>query len=103
MELSLLQAILLGLYYWFAVWYMGYSVLFVFTGPLFTAMICGFVLGDVSTAMKIGATIQPMFLAFTAAGGTAVWDETAATISAAAPSRWSAVCRLKVLLPSPCR
>ena len=80
MELSLLQAILLGLYYWFAVWYMGYSVLFVFTGPLFTAMICGFVLGDVSTAMKIGATIQPMFLAFTAAGGTAVWDETAATI-----------------------
>lgn len=27
MELSLLQAILLGLYYWFAVWYMGYSVL----------------------------------------------------------------------------
>ena len=54
MELSLLQAILLGLYYWFAVWYMGYSVLFVFTGPLFTAMICGFVLGDVSTAMKIG-------------------------------------------------
>ena len=102
MELSLLQAILLGLYYWFAVWYMGYSVLFVFTGPLFTAMICGFVLGDVSTAMKIGATIQPMFLAFTAAGGTAVWDETAATIGAA-PSRWSAACRLKVLLPSPCR
>ena len=80
MELSLLQAILLGLYYWFAVWYMGYSVLFVFTGPLFTAMICGFVLGDVSTAMKIGATIQPMFLAFTGAGGTVVWDQAAATL-----------------------
>ena len=43
-------------------------------------MICGFVLGDVSTAMKIGATIQPMFLAFTGAGGTVVWDETAATM-----------------------
>lgn len=35
MELSLLQAILLGLYYWFAVWYMGYSVLFVFTGRVY--------------------------------------------------------------------
>ena len=102
MELSLLQAILLGLYYWFAVWYMGYSVLFVFTGPLFTAMICGFVLGDVSTAMKIGATIQPMFLAFTAAGGTAVWDETAATIGGCTITMVSGL-PVKVPLPSPCR
>ena len=30
--------------------------------------------------MKIAATIQPMFLAFTGAGGTVVWDETAATM-----------------------
>ena len=96
MELSLLQAILLGLYYWFAVWYMGYSVLFVFTGPLFTAMICGFVLGDVSTAMKIGATIQPM-------RAVLPFGMKLRPPSAAAPSRWSAACRLKVPLPSPCR
>lgn len=88
MELSLLQAILLGLYYWFAVWYMGYSVLFVFTGPLFTAMICGFVLGDVSTAMKIGATIQPMFLAFTAAA-VLPFGMKLRPPSQGAPSRWS--------------
>ncbi|MFR4251581.1 MAG: PTS system mannose/fructose/sorbose family transporter subunit IID [Christensenellales bacterium] len=80
MELSLMQALLLAAYYWFASWYMFYSVINVFLGPLFTGMICGLVLGDVPTAMKIAAVIQPMFLAFTGAGGTVVWDETAATL-----------------------
>ena len=80
MELSLMQALLLAAYYWFATWYMFYSIMNIFIGPLFTGLICGLVLGDVPTAMKIAAVIQPMFLAFTGAGGTTVWDETAATL-----------------------
>ena len=80
MELSLMQALLLAAYYWFAQWYMFYSVMNIFIGPLGTGLVCGLVLGDVPTAMKIAAVIQPMFLAFTGAGGTVVWDETAATL-----------------------
>ena len=80
MELSVLQAAILALYYWFAQWYIFYSAINVFLGPLCTGLFCGIVLGDIPTAMKIAATIQPMFLAFTGAGGTVVWDETAATM-----------------------
>ena len=80
MSVSVVQAIILALYYWFATWYIFYSAQGVFVGPLMTSLVCGIVLGDVPTALKIGATIQPMFLAFTGAGGTVVWDETAATI-----------------------
>ena len=80
MELSIMQALILAAYYWFAQWYIFYSAINVFLGPLCTGLVCGIVLGDVPTAMKIAATIQPMFLAFTGAGGTVVWDETAATI-----------------------
>ncbi|MBS6943543.1 MAG: PTS system mannose/fructose/sorbose family transporter subunit IID [Clostridiales bacterium] len=80
MELSVLQAAILALYYWFAQWYIFYSANNVFLGPLCTGLFCGIVLGDIPTAMKIAATIQPMFLAFTSAGGTVVWDETAATM-----------------------
>ena len=80
MELSVLQAAILALYYWFAQWSIFYSAINVFLGPLCTGLFCGIVLGDIPTAMKIAATIQPMFLAFTGAGGTVVWDETAATM-----------------------
>ena len=80
MELTVVQALILALYYWFATWYIFYSALNVFIGPLCTGLVCGLVLGDVPTAMKIAAVIQPMFLAFTGAGGTVVWDETAATM-----------------------
>ena len=75
-----MQAVILALYYWFAQWYIFYSAINVFLGPLCTGLVCGIVLGDIPTAMKIAAVIQPMFLAFTGAGGTVVWDETAATM-----------------------
>ena len=45
-----------------------------------TGLVVGIVLGDVTTAMKCAAVIKPMFLAFTGAGGTVVWDEPAATL-----------------------
>ena len=78
MELSIFQAAILAAYYWFAATRIVYSLIHILRGPLMTSLFCGIVLGDVPTAIMIGAMIQPMFLAFTAAGGTIVWDECAA-------------------------
>ena len=78
MELSIFQATILAAYYWFAATRIVYSLIHILRGPLMTSLFCGIVLGDVPTAIMIGAMIQPMFLAFTAAGGTIVWDECAA-------------------------
>ena len=78
MELSIFQAAVLAAYYWFAATRIVYSLIHILRGPLMTSLFCGIVLGDVPTAIMIGAMIQPMFLAFTAAGGTIVWDECAA-------------------------
>ena len=82
MQISVVQAILIGMYYWLTQFRMLYG--WSWSVPLFTGMVMGFILGDVATGCKIGAIIQPMFLAFTGAGGTVVWDQTAGTIGGAA-------------------
>jgi mannose/fructose/N-acetylgalactosamine-specific phosphotransferase system component IID/mannose/fructose/N-acetylgalactosamine-specific phosphotransferase system component IIC len=79
MELTVFQAVLIGFYYWFSQIRWGYGP--TWQRPLFAGMMCGFILGDLTTGIKIGAIIQPMFLAFTGAGGTIVWDQTAGTIA----------------------
>ncbi len=78
MHISVFQAILMGLYYWIAVSSIGYGVRYQI--PLVAGLVTGTILGDMATGCKIGAIIQPMFLAFTGAGGTVVWDQTAGTI-----------------------
>ena len=81
MSISVFQALLLALWYWITTWGIGYTWGCVFFGDaLFTGLIVGIVMGDVPTAMKCAAVIKPMFLAFTGAGGTVVWDEAAATL-----------------------
>ena len=80
MELTIVQSLLLALYYWVSKFGVIYSLSAIYQGPLTASLISGIILGDIPTAMKIGAAIQPMFLAFTGAGGTVVWDETAAAI-----------------------
>jgi PTS system mannose-specific IID component len=82
MQITVVQAALMGLFYWFSQirWIYGSSVM----RPLFAGMICGLVLGDLKTGVIIGAVIQPMFLAFTGGGGTVVWDQTAGTIAGCA-------------------
>ena len=81
MSISVFQALLLALWYWITTWSIGYTWGCVFFGDaLFTGLIVGIVMGDVPTAMKCAAVIKPMFLAFTGAGGTVVWDEAAATL-----------------------
>ena len=76
-----MQAVILALWYWVTTWYIGYTWgSATFGDALVTGLVVGIVLGDVPTAMKCAAVIKPMFLAFTGAGGTVVWDEAAATL-----------------------
>ena len=82
MHISTVQALLIGAYYWFAIIRWGYGTSFI--RPLVAGMFVGLILGDMTTGIKIGAVIQPMFLAFTGAGGTVVWDQTAGTIAGTA-------------------
>ncbi len=78
MQISVIQAFLLSVWYWFTISSMFYSSNI--NRPVILAPVVGLILGDVVTAIKIGAIIQPMFLAFTGAGGTVVWDPQAGTI-----------------------
>ena len=82
MQISILQALLIAIFYWMTQsrYFYGWS----WTVPLFAGMVMGVILGDVAKGCQIGAIIQPMFLAFTGAGGTVVWDQTAGTIGGAA-------------------
>ncbi len=82
MHITLVQAILLAFFYWISQVSAGYGV-WLGTAML-TGVVSGIILGDVSTGAMIGAVIQPMFLAFTGAGGTVVWDQTAGTIAGCA-------------------
>ncbi len=78
MHISVVQAVLLAFYYWLAVSSCGYGVRYAI--PMVAGAVSGAILGDLATGCKIGAVIQPMFLAFTGGGGTVVWDQTAGTI-----------------------
>jgi PTS system mannose-specific IID component len=82
MQISALQAILLGVYYWNANSNFGYGP--TWNRPLFAGMAAGLILGDMKTGIMIGAVIQPMFLAFTGGGGTVVWDPCAGTVAGVA-------------------
>ena len=84
MQISIVQAILIGIYYWFSQIRWLYGSMQGVMEPLFAGMIVGLILGDMQKGCQIGAIIQPMFLAFTGAGGTVVWDQTAGTIGGAA-------------------
>lgn len=76
------QAILIGMLYWFYACYtpgtgFAHSLFFY---PITGCLWVGWILGDIPTAMMVGAAIQPMYLAFSAAGGTVPTDKGAATI-----------------------
>lgn len=83
--MSLFQAILLGGLYWLA--YSGFgvhSLNLLVLQPLPVSLLVGLILGDVPTAMVVGATIQPMFLSQTQAGFVIATDTSAAGIMTAA-------------------
>ena len=81
--MTLLQAILLGILYWFGKAGVNQRVWTdVAQQPLTCSLFVGLILGDVPTAMIVGATIQPMFLAAINAGWAVANDVGAATRAA---------------------
>ena len=83
--MQLWQAIVLGGFYWFS--YMSvfvHSVNLLFYQPLTVCLLTGLVMGDVRTAMIVGATIQPLFLGQTQAGWVVTNDGAASGIFTAA-------------------
>ena len=79
--MHLWQAIILGGFYWFS--FLGvfdHSLNLLFYQPLTSALLVGLVMGDIPTAMIVGATIQPMFLGQTQAGWVITNDNAAAGI-----------------------
>ena len=78
--MNIWQAIIIGGLYWLSNLEMMYSFYWSIMDPLFMSGIVGLVLGDMSQGMIVGAYIQPMYLAFLGAGGTAAVDKAAAGI-----------------------
>ncbi len=81
-ELTFIRVFLMATFYWLSNLSWGYQT--AWARPVFVGMVYGLILGDIVTGTKIGAVIQPMFLAFTGAGGTRVWDPNAGTAMACA-------------------
>lgn len=79
-QLTILQCILLGGWYWCSTSHTIGILQDAYFGVMGAGFVCGLILGDMSTCMIVAAVIQPLFLAFVGAGGTVVWDEAAATI-----------------------
>ena len=63
---------------------MGYGATVIWNQPMCVVLWVGLILGDVPTAMKVGASVQPLYLAFTGAGGTVATDKCAAGLVPAA-------------------
>ncbi len=64
MQISAFQAILSGIYFWLAMGDLGFST--AWHRPLFAGMIAGLIMGDITTGIRVGAMIQPMYFAFNA-------------------------------------
>ncbi len=75
-------ALFTGLWYWFWGGAPGYTVHAVFKQPIVMAFPIGLILGDVPTAMKIGAAIEVIYVGMVAAGANIPADECLAGVIA---------------------
>ena len=82
--MTLTQAILLGCWYWLYTCSLGYGFLNFMQQTIFACLGAGLILGDVPTAMKVAAVVQPMYMAFMGAGGTVAVDQASAGLVSAA-------------------
>lgn len=78
--MTLLQAILLGGYYWIDSVSLGHALYTLTSQPLCSSFFVGLIMGDLTTAVIVGATIQTMYLAATSAGGNIPVDKCAAGV-----------------------
>lgn len=83
--MTLFQAILLGAIYWINTSEVFVPFTYNFTNsPLVVSFFVGLILGDIPTAVMVGATVMPMYLALVAVGGAYPLDKSAAGIIPAA-------------------
>lgn len=72
--MTVIQAIIIGLLYWISqakIWY-GFSIMRM---PLSIAPFIGLLFGDMETALKVGATLQMIYIGSIAPGGNPPADE----------------------------
>jgi D-glucosaminate-specific PTS system IIC component len=82
---TLLFASLMGLYYWFARLRLGYTFSAMLLQPVVVAVFVGLLLGDMKTAMIIGAGMQLVYLGVTSTPGGNVPSDPALAACIAIP------------------
>lgn len=70
MDISVLQAVLLGITYWLAVGNLPFVGLWSLQRPLVCGLIAGIILGDPVQGAVVGGTINLVYLGFMSAGGS---------------------------------
>lgn len=82
-NVTIMQAILIGLFYWFKGCRFGYTFgVFTLFSPLPAALWVGIVLHNIPVAMIVGASLQLMYLGLLAPGGAMPADPTTAALIA---------------------
>lgn len=81
MDFSLFSfALFTGFYYWFCCSVIGYTFSDAFYSPVVVGFILGLLLGDVTTGLILGATIQLIYIGIIGAGGNWPADECLAAL-----------------------
>lgn len=80
--MNLLLAVVAGLWYWYAMCRVGYTLQHIFCQPLVMAVPFGLIMGDLSTALIIGAGIEMMYVGLVTNGGNIPADECLAGVVA---------------------
>lgn len=70
MEISALQAVLLGITYWLAIGNLPFVGLWSLQRPLVCGLVAGIILGDPIQGAVVGGTINLVYLGFMSAGGS---------------------------------
>ncbi|TDW09369.1 D-glucosaminate-specific PTS system IIC component [Breznakia blatticola] len=73
--MNIVLALVVGIIYWLATNKIWYGTQHIVRQPLFLAVPLGLIMGDVETAMKIGAALQLIYLGAIAPGGNLPADE----------------------------
>lgn len=73
--MNLVVAIFAGLWFWFASGCWGYTFHYVLKQPLVMALPFGILMGDIPTAMIIGATIELVYVGMISPGANIPADE----------------------------
>ena len=78
--MTLVQAILIAALYWLDAGEIFVPFTYCFCDLMFVSMLTGLILGDITTGVIVGGTIQPLYLALTAVGGALPVDKVAAGV-----------------------